>query len=106
MSGSDGPSSGGIFSGGPEPDDCAALRIDDIVASPDPGFTFVVGVLLDVVLNVGPPATVWLLHHGVRVGALHPRPALVRCLKDGVTFEAEVASASGGDIKVRVVPVL
>lgn len=106
MSGSDGPSGGGMFSGGPEPDDCAALRIDDIVASPDPGFTFAVGVMLDVAVNAGPPATVSLLYRGARVGALHPRPALVRCLSNGVIFEAEVLSASGGDIKVRVAPVL
>ena len=95
-----------MYSGGPEPDDCAALRIDDVVASPDPTFTFIVGVLLDVNVKVGPPATVSLLHHGARVGSLHPRPALVRCLKDGVAFEAEVLSASGGHIKVRVAPVL
>lgn len=106
MSGSDGPSEGGMFSGGPEPDDCASLRIDDVVASPDPGFTFAVGLLFDVVLNVGPPATVSLVHRGARAGSLHPRPALVRCLRGGVVFEAEVLSASGGDIKVRVAPVL
>lgn len=105
MSGSDGPSGGGMFSGGPEPDDCGALRIDDVVASPDPAFTFVVGMVLEVGLNAGPPATVTLLQQGERVGALHPRPALVRCLRGGVVFEATILSATGGDIVVRVASV-
>lgn len=106
MSGSPGPSGGGMFSGGPESDDCSALRLGDSVSSPDPSFTFVVGVILDVVLNPGPPVTVSLLRHGTRVGSLHPLPALVRCLNQGVPFQAEVLSASGGDIRVRVEPVL
>lgn len=106
MSGSDGPSGGGMFSGGPDSDDCSALRLKDSVASPDPAFLFVVGVLLDVVVNPGPPVTVPLLHRGARVGSLHPFPALVRCLNQGVTFQAEVVSVSGGDIQVRVEPIL
>lgn len=106
MSGSDGPSGGGMWSGGPGSDDCAALRIDDSVASPDPSFVFVVGVQLEVVLNAGPPMTVSLHRHGVRVGAVHPYPSLVRCLISGVAFQAEILSASGGDIRVRIEPVL
>lgn len=106
MSGNDGPAGGGMFDGGPEPDDCAALRINDFVAAPDPEFIFIVGALLDVIINAGPPTTLSLLSHGIRVGALHPRPALVRCLKNGVIFEAEVVSVNGGDIEVRVAPVL
>lgn len=105
MSGNNGPSGGGMFAGGPESDDCSALRLSDSVASPDPSYTFVVGVFLDVVVNAGPPVTVSLLDRGVRVGSLHPIPALVRCLNQGVPFHAEVLSASGGDIRVRVEPV-
>lgn len=106
MSGSDGPSGGGMFAGGPQGDDCAALRINDPVASPEPGFTFVVGLMLELVLNPGPPVTVSLVSRGGRVGALHPYPMLIRCLNQGVAFQAEVLSASGGDIRVRVEPVL
>ena len=106
MSGSDGPSSGGMFNPGPNSDDCSALRLDDSVAAPDPTFTFSVGMTFDVVANPGPPVTVSLLHRGVRIGSLHPIPALVRCLNEGVPFQAEVRSASGGDIRVRVEPVL
>lgn len=105
MSGTDGPSGGGMFSGGPESDDCSALRLNDAVASPDPAFVFVVGVILEVVVNAGPPVTVSLRHHGSRVGSLHPFPALVRCLNQGVHFQAEIVSASGGDIRVRVEPI-
>ncbi|MBN9139252.1 MAG: hypothetical protein J0H23_00335 [Micrococcales bacterium] len=105
MSGNNGPSGGGMFTGGPESDDCSALRLSDSVASPDPSYTFVVGVFLDVVVNAGPPVTVSLLGGGMRVGSLHPLPALVRCLNQGVLFRAEVLSAIGGDIRVRVEPV-
>jgi hypothetical protein len=106
MSGSDGPSGGGMFNAGPQADDCSALRIDDTVASPDPAFTFSVGRILDVVVHAGPPVTVVLEDRGGTVGALHPYPALVRCLTAGVTFQAEVLSAIGGDVRVRVEPVL
>lgn len=95
-----------MFNGGPQADDCSALRVNDSVASPDPGFTFTVGRMLDVVLYPGPPTTVALEDRstGATVGALHPIPALVRCLTDGVPFEAEVLSAIGGDVRVRVAP--
>lgn len=106
MSGSDGPSNGGMFNPGPSSDDCGALRLDDSVAAPDPSFTFTVGTTLDVVVNAGPPVTISLVHRGVRVGSLHPIPALVRCLNQGVPFEAEVRSVRGGDVRVRVEPVL
>lgn len=105
MSGSDGPSGGGMFAGGPGSDDCAALRLTDSVAAPDPIFPFAVGVFLDVAANAGPPVTVSLLHHGSRVGSLHPIPALVRCLNEGALFRAEVLSVSGGDIRVHVEPI-
>jgi hypothetical protein len=93
-----------MFNGGPESDDCSALRLDDAVAAPDPSFTFVVGVILDVIVNAGPPVTISLVHHGNRVGSLHPIPALVRCLNQGVPFHAEVLTVSGGDIRVHVEP--
>lgn len=97
-----------MFSGGPQADDCGALRLNDSVASPDPGFVFTVGRMLDVVLHPGPPTTVVLEERstGAGVGALHPIPALLRCLTDGVPFQAEVLSAIGGDVRVRVAPIL
>lgn len=97
-----------MFNGGPQADDCSALRLDDSVASPDPGFAFTVGRILDVVLRPGPPTTVVLEDRSTDagVGALHPRPALVRCLNEGVPFQAEVVSAIGGDVRVRVAPIL
>lgn len=106
MSGSDGPSGGGMWTGGPQSDDCASLRIDDGVAAPDATFVFTVGMVFDVVLNPGPPATVSLQFEHRRVGSVHPYPALVRCLNSGVPFEAEVRSISGGDIRVAVEPIL
>ena len=106
MSGSDGPSGGGMWTGGPQSDDCASLRIDDGVAAPDASFPFRAGIRFDVVFNPGPPSTISLEFEHRRVGALHPYPALVRCLNAGVPFRAEVRSVSGGDIRVAVEPEL
>ena len=106
MSGSDGPSGGGMFNGGPAADDCSALRLDDTVASPDPTFAFTVGRILDVSLDTRTPVTVVLEYGGALIGALHPYPALIRCLNQGVTFQAEVLGSVGGDIRVHVEPVL
>lgn len=104
MSGSDGPTGGGMFNGGPVGDDCSAVRLDDTVAAPDPAFAFMVGAVLEVVVNQAAPVTIVLRASGNPVGALHPYPALVRCLNAGVPFQAEVFSAHGGDIRVRVEP--
>lgn len=93
-----------MFNGGPSGDDCSAVRIDDPVAAPEPTFAFVLGVRLEVAFGSHSPATISLLHRGARVGSLHPYPALVRCLNAGVSFEAEIRSVSGGDIRVRVEP--
>ena len=84
-----------MFNGGPQADDCGALRLNDSVASPDPGFVFTVGRMLDVVLHPGPPTTVILEDRSTAtgVGALHPVPALVRCLTDGVHMLATVSFA-------------
>lgn len=104
MSGTDGPSGGGMYNGGPSGDDCSAVRIDDPVAAPEPTFTFIVGIKLDVVISSHSPVTISLHNHGARVGSLHPYPALVRCLNAGVSFEAEIRNVTGGDIRVRVEP--
>lgn len=106
MSGSDGPVGGGTWGGGDGGDggdDCSALRITETVAGPDPSFTFTVGRILDLYLNPGPPATIELQGlGGARVGAIHPLPSLMRCLAAGVPFQAEVLSAIGGDVRVKV----
>jgi len=105
MSGSDGPPGGGMFNTGPADDECSAVRVEDVVAAPDPSFSFFVGVVLEVAIQSSSPVTVGLFSSSTLVGALHPYPALVRCLKSGVPFQAEVLSAHGGDVRVRVEPI-
>jgi hypothetical protein len=104
MSGSDGPSTGGIWPGGGDNDDCSSLRIDAWIAAPDPDHGFFVGEQLDVALDDQQTPTVELLTaaNGASVGAVNPNPVLVRCLRRGIRFTATVTQADGAAVKVRI----
>lgn len=103
MSGSDGPSSTGGQPGGQILDDCGSLQIDDWIQSPDDQYPFAVGQIFVLELDPDTPPTIALSDgHGVEVGAVQPRPALIRCIQRGAPFRATVANVSGSTIKVHI----
>jgi hypothetical protein len=107
MSGSDGaPVGPGGFEVGADEDDCHRVTVDAPVDSPSPEEPFEVGNQYDVVIiDAGPAPTVRVLNEsGQPVGAIRPFSPLVRCLRKGVLFYAEIESIDGGDVRVRVRP--
>lgn len=102
MSGSDGSSSGGGWTGGDD-DDCSKVIVNAAVESPSTDELFVVGKMYSVQLvNENDVEIVQLVGNTGTVGAVRAVPPLLRCLRKGAAFEAEVQSANGGDIRVRV----
>lgn len=102
MSGSDGASGGGVWTGGDD-DDCSAVVVNAAVESPSTAELFVVGKVYSVQLvRENDIEVVQLVGDAGAVGAVRAVPPLLRCLRRGAAFEAEVQSANGGDIRVRV----
>lgn len=103
MSGSDGPSTPGGQPGGQILNDCESLQLDDWIQAPDNDYLFQGGLVFLLELDPGTPPTIALMDDaGVEVGAVQPRPALVRCLQRKVEFRAIVTDASGGDIQIHI----
>lgn len=106
MSGS-GDSSVGYVSGGTGGRDepCQALRLDRALEAPVPVVVAALtpGDVLAVDLIEGPPTVVVLTDSaGQTAGSVIPTAQLIECLRQGVQFEAEVVSASGGAVRVEV----
>jgi hypothetical protein len=103
MSGGDSSGSSISFGMGGEDDDCSAVTLDTSVQSPSTTEPFAPGNIYGV--RLGPNAsvpTVQLTRDADAVGAIRPTPPLLRCLRKGVTFTAEVTSVNGGDIRVHI----
>ena len=105
MSGSDGNSNAGsAFDGGGPSDDCSTVVLDTVLNPADPAEPFAVGNEYDVLLQAsGPTETIVIINAaGSPVGAIAPVPPLLRCLRNGVPFYAEVLGVNAGEVKVRV----
>lgn len=92
--GGGGGTGGGGGGGGGGQTDCSRLIFEAAIASPDPDVvqTVAIGDMCDVVLWNDPTRIVVLTRpNGDVLGAITERwPALVACIGQGVTFEAEV----------------
>jgi hypothetical protein len=103
VSGSDGPSTTTGQPGGQIINDCASLQIDDWIQSPEDGYPFDDGLVFALQLQPEIPPTIALLNDRRDVvGAVQPRPALIRCLQRGVEFRAIVTDASGGSVQIHI----
>jgi hypothetical protein len=103
MSGEDSSGSSVSFGAGGADDDCSAVTLDTSVQAPSTTEPFAIGNIYGV--RLGPNAavpTVQLTRDHTTVGAIRPTPPLLRCLRKGVTFAAEVTSVIGGDIRVHI----
>ncbi|ERK73250.1 hypothetical protein N136_00376 [Leifsonia aquatica ATCC 14665] len=79
------------------------MQIDDWVQSPESGYPFHDGLVFTLRLDPDIPPTIALIDTaGDEVGAVQPRPALIRCLQRGVGFRAIVTDTSGGSIQIHV----
>jgi hypothetical protein len=94
---------------GPRPEvDCSALRFDTTLASPDMAVvgTLSVGdvLILDIRQGAGGRNMIAALTtDGHIAGAITERTAdLLRCMQQGVGFEAEITQMNGGWIEVAV----
>jgi hypothetical protein len=109
MSGGGGGGGGGGFGPPDRGTDCARLRFQATLQSPQPGAVaaIAVGELLDVVLAPGsgttPPVIEVRRPDGTTVGALIEYVTdLLRCLREGYEYVAEVREISGGAVRVLV----
>lgn len=97
----------GPSGGGDSGVDCRDLRFEATISSPQP--TVVANLQVDEVLTVGieQQATNRMIavrrSNGDLVGSLtdHLRE-LIRCIQEGVNYEATVISIQGGAVRVRV----
>jgi hypothetical protein len=104
MSGSD---SGGPPSGPTGTSPCDQLRLIRNLEAPVVGIAdhLVVGDQLGVALREGqPPLVVATDPAGQEAGGILPTGQLIECLRAGFDFVAEVTSANGGAIRLRVQP--
>lgn len=103
--GSVGKGSGG---GGGSGDDPCAIVQDAPINSPNPAIVpgLAIGTILDVTLTGTAPHKVLQVNlpGGVSVGSLTHRGhlALIRCIEDGNTYQAEVIQRTGGAVVVRI----
>lgn len=111
MSGSGGGAGGGGFGPSDPGTDCQRLRFSATLQSPQPQAVAAlsVGELLDVVLAPGvgttPPVVEVRRADGTIVGALIEHlTELLRCLREGFTYVAEVRDITGGSVRVHVRP--
>ncbi len=85
---------------------CGELSFRSVVNSPQPAVIsrLVVGDVLEVKLQTNPQNAVVVEHQGTVAGALTGTKvnALINCLQNGYTFEAEVISIVGGNCNVEV----
>lgn len=107
--------SGGGGGGGPgggfEPNavqtPCGELRFRTSVSSPQPAAsTLAVGDILGVVLETEPRPVVRLVDSASKVvgSVVGHLPDLLRCIQEGLSYEAEVLEINGGQIKVQIRP--
>jgi hypothetical protein len=106
---SGGGGSGDVAPVGPRPGlDCSALAFEAALASPDMAVVSTLNVgdvlILDLRQGAGGRNMIAALTTGGQVaGAITERTAdLLRCLQQGVGFEAEITQMNGGWIKVAV----
>jgi hypothetical protein len=111
MSGGGGGGGDGGFGPPDGGTDCQRLRFIATLQSPQAQAVAAisVGELLDVVLDAGsgstPPIVEVRRTDGTTVGALIEHlTELLRCLREGVTYIAEVRDISGGSVRVQVRP--
>ena len=105
MSGSGDSTIGYVGAGGGSGSaDCRSLRLDKALEAPDQDVvdTLARGDVLAVVLQEGPPPVVALHAPAGLAGSVVPTMRLLECLRQGVAFEAEVQSVSGGAVRVEV----
>ena len=101
MSGSSGPSNSAV-GGGRMRRRTRSLRsicLTRTLEAPVPGVAdlLAAGDVLTVELDPGPPEVAAILQSdGSLAGSIVPTVRLLECLRQGVTFEAEVKSADGG----------
>jgi hypothetical protein len=110
MSGSSSPSvtssrGGGVGAGGGGDDPCSSLHLVRLLQAPVPDVveTLEIGDVLVLQLREGPPEVVALLSEaGDLAGSLVPTVRLMECLRQGVSFEAEVTVIDGGYVELDV----
>lgn len=98
---------GGGFQPDPAPTPCDQLRFTTSIASPQPAAANLsIGDVLQLQLRSGTARSIDVVDQsGAVVGSIISRIAdLLRCIQQGVDFEAEVLSTNGGDIRVEVRP--
>lgn len=92
----------------PPPDsgvDCADLKFRTQVSSPVAAVVsqLAVGDVLEIELSDTDPPTIDAIYSGQRAGSITDRvAALLRCLRDGHDYEAEVTAIDGGAISLDV----
>jgi hypothetical protein len=106
VSGGGGDRSGG--GGGGDPGvDCSALQFDASVSSPQPNAVAALQVGEVLTVNIEQPGGARMIAlrraNNDLVGSLTDRVReLIRCIQEGVAFEATVLSIQGGAVRLRV----
>ena len=105
MSGSSSSSWG--ESGPVRPDSCSTLQIRTQLGSPKPDVVALISVgdILDIAIQQnGTVAVVAALYKGQLAGGIAaPEIARLReCIESGTTYQAEVTSISGGQVRIRI----
>lgn len=89
--------------------DCGTIRFETDLASPQPTVvaTLAIGDMLDISLDTTGPRVVVaaVTASGETAGSIATRAAqLIRCIRDGHSYTAEVLEITGGVVPVRVAP--
>jgi hypothetical protein len=89
--------------------DCGSIQFETDLASPQPTVvaTLIVGAMLDVQLDTTGARVVVaaVTASGATAGSIATRAAqLIRCIRAGYSYRAEVLEINGGVVRVRLAP--